>query len=179
MAAKQKLRHRTEATPALAQTRDEVTAAIKELGDLAREKTCIQAEMNDSIAALQKATAEKVAPYDEKIEILMSSITAWCTANRDSITEGGKVKFADFITGKVFWRCNPPKVSIRGQDAVLALLEQNEALARFIRIKKEINKDAILNEADLFVKKPVPGLSIVLGKEFFMIEPHNQELPEV
>lgn len=177
MAAVQKLRRRAEAAPSLIQTRDEAIAAIKEMGDLLREKSRLQTAMNDRIADLQKTTAEEVAPLDEKITVIESGITTWCTANRDAITDGGKVKFADMVTGKVSWRCNPPKVSVRGVDAVLALLEQNTALARFVRIKKEVNKDAVLNEPDVFAANPVPGLSIVAGKEFFVIEPYNQELP--
>ena len=102
----------------------------------------------------------------------------YCTTNRDALTDGGKVKFADLITGKVQWRNNPPKVQIRGNDAVLALLEQDEKYDRFVRIKREVNKEAVLNEPDFFVGNPVPGLSIVQGKEFFVIEPYNQELPE-
>lgn len=179
MAAVQKLRRRAEAAPSLTQTRDEVIANIKIMGDLMREKERRQAAMNDQIAELQEATAADVAPLDEEIAALDESIKIWCTANRDAITDGGKVKFADLVTGKVMWRCNPPKVAVRGQEAVLALLEQDKDLARFIRTKKEINKDAVLNEADVFTDKPVPGLSIVQGKEFFVIEPYNQELPGV
>ena len=48
-----------------------------------------------------------------------------------------------------------------------------------MRVKKEVNKDAVLNEADFFAANPVPGLSVVQGKEFFVIEPHNQDLAGV
>ncbi|OPX53964.1 host-nuclease inhibitor Gam family protein, partial [Oceanospirillum multiglobuliferum] len=61
-------------------------------------------------------------------------------------------------------------------DAVMALLEANPALARFVRTKKEVNKDAVLNEPEFFAANPVPGIKIVQGKEFFVIEPHNQEV---
>ena len=65
-----------------------------------------------------------------------------------------------------------------GADAVMALLEANPALARFVRTKKEVNKDAVLNEPEFFAANPVPGIKIVQGKEFFVIEPYNQQLPE-
>lgn len=178
MATTKKLRTRAQAAPAAPQTRDDVAADIKKLGDLMREKERIQADMNDKIAHLQQQAADIVGTIDDEIAALQDGVQLWCEANRDVLTDGGKVKFADLVTGKVLWRNNPPKVSVRGVDAVIALLEQNEDLARFVRIKKEVNKDAVLNEPNVFANNAVPGLSIVQGKEFFVIEPYNQELPE-
>ncbi|UOO89618.1 host-nuclease inhibitor Gam family protein [Vitreoscilla massiliensis] len=181
MKAKQpkKTRSRTEAAPSITQTREEVIANIKRIGDLQRERERVQTSMNDAVAQLQERAAEEIAPFDAEIEELQASILMYCTTNRDVLTDGGKVKFADLITGKVLWRNNPPKVQIRGNDAVLALLEQDEKYERFVRTKREVNKEAVLNEPDFFAGNPVPGLSIVQGKEFFVIEPYNQELPGV
>ena len=173
-----KTRRKTEAAPAISQTRDEVIENIKRMGDLVRNRERVQAEMNDAIAQVQKRAAEEIAPLDAEWKELEASILMYCTTNRDALTDGGKVKFADLITGKVQWRNNPPKVQIRGNDAVLALLEQDEKYERFVRIKREVNKEAVLNEPDFFAGNPVPGLSIVQGKEFFVIEPYNQQLPE-
>ncbi|MCO6520885.1 MAG: host-nuclease inhibitor Gam family protein [Snodgrassella sp.] len=177
MAAAKKLRTKREALPALIHSRDDAVAGIKRMGDLLRLREQIQGEMNDSIAQLQEDTAARVAPIDEELAELEAGIAAYCTTHRDVLTDGNKVKFADLITGKVSWRNNPPKVVIRGVDAVIALMEQCADFSRFIRVKKEINKDAVLNEAALFEQSPVPGLSIVPGKEQFVIEPYNQELP--
>ena len=173
-----KARRKTEAAPAITQTREEVIENIKRMGDLMRERERVQSNMNDAIAQLQERAAEEIAPLDAEVQELEASILMYCTTNRDVLTDCGKVKFADLITGKVLWRNNPPKVQIRGNDAVLALLEQDEKYERFVRTKREVNKEAVLNEPDFFAGNPVPGLSIVQGKEFFVIEPYNQELPE-
>lgn len=159
-----------------AQSRDEAVESIKRIGDLMREKERIQAQMNDAIARLQQEAAEACAPLAAEIEALEGSVKVWATANREALTEGGKVKFADLTTGIIRWRNHPPKCSVTGLDAVLALLEANPIFERFIRIKKEVNKDAVLNEPDFFTHNPVPGLKIVHGKEYFAIEPYNQEL---
>lgn len=45
-----------------------------------------------------------------------------------------------------------------------------------MRVKKEVNKEAFLNEAEFLEANPIPGVKIVQGKEFFVIEPNNQEL---
>ena len=170
---------KTQAAAMAAQSKDDVVAHIKEIGDLSRERDRLAATMNDGIAVLQEEYANAAAPINERIEALQNGVQLWCEANRQAITDGGKVKFADFVTGTVKWRINPPKVSVSGMDAVLALLEANADLARFVRVKKEVNKDAILNEPGLFADGAVPGIRLVMGKEFFVIEPHDQVLEGV
>ena len=174
-----KTRRKTEAAPAISQTRDEVIENIKRMGDLVRNRERVQAEMNDAIAQVQERAAEEIAPLDTELQELEASILMYCTTNRDVLTDGGKVKFADLTTGIIRWRNNPPKVNVRGVDAVLALLEANPIFGRFVRTKKEVNKDAVLNEPEFFKANPVPGLSVDQGKEYFVIEPHNQDLTGV
>lgn len=170
---------KTQAATVAAQSKDDVVTHIKEIGDLSRERDRLAAEMNDGIAVLQEKYASDAAPLNERMEALQTGVQLWCEANRRVLTDNGKVKSADFVTGTVKWRINPPKVSVSGVDAVLALLEANADLARFVRIKKEVNKDAILNETRLFANGKVPGIKLVQGKEFFVIEPHDQELAGV
>lgn len=170
---------KTQAATIAAQNKDDVVAHIREIGDLSRVRDRLAATMNDGIAELQQQYANDAAPLNERIDALQKGVQIWCEANRALITDGGKVKFADFVTGVVKWRINPPKVSVSGVDAVLALMEGNEVLQRFVRIKKEVNKDAILNEPDLFADGAVPGIKLVQGQEFFVVEPHDQELAGV
>lgn len=59
------------------------------------------------------------------------------------------------------------------------LPEGKTTLARFVRTKDEINKDAILNEADLFAAGQVPGIRIVSGVEDFVVEPNDPDLAGV
>ncbi|MFV2030537.1 host-nuclease inhibitor Gam family protein [Neisseria sp. S1] len=169
-------RIKKEALVVTVQSRDDAALQIKRMGDLQRNIDRIQADHNDQVAELQKKADEEVAPLMEEIKAIELGVHAWAEANRDALTDGGKVKFADLTTGVIKWRNNPPKCSVSGADAVLALLEADPSLARFIRVKKEVNKDAVLNEETFFAANPVPGLKIVQGKEFFIIEPHNQEL---
>ena len=72
MKAKQpkKTRSRTEAAPSITQTREEVIANIKRIGDLQRERERVQTSMNDAVAQLQERAAEEIAPFDAEIEEL-------------------------------------------------------------------------------------------------------------
>ena len=176
MAVKTKKTRLKQAAQVAAQSKDDVVAYIREIGDLTRDRERLAAAMNDGIAELQEKYANDAAPLNERIEALQDSVQLWCEANRLSITDGGKVKF---VTGTVKWRVNPPKVSVSGVDAVIALLEADPDRSRFLRVKREVNKEAILNEQELFVDGQVPGIKLVLGKEFFVIEPHDQVLEGV
>ena len=172
MATKQ--RHKSPALPVrAAQSKQDVVKNIRDIGDKSREFDRLEAEFNDKIAALQEDFVAQAAPIKAEISLLQKSTQAWCEANRNEITDGGKVKYADFVTGMVKWRTKPPSCNVRGADAVIALLEE-KGLDRFIRTKKEVNKDAILNEKDAV--KGLAGITIVEDVEEFVIEPTEQSL---
>ena len=65
-----KTRRKTEAAPAISQTRDEVIENIKRMGDLVRNRERVQAEMNDAIAQVQERAAEEIAPLDTELQEL-------------------------------------------------------------------------------------------------------------
>ena len=104
------------------QSRDEVVEHIRIIGDLTRQRTRLAATMNDGIAELQEQYAQQADPINERIEALQAGVQVWCEANRAIITNGNKVKFADFVTGTVKWRSKPPSVGLRKIEAVIEAL---------------------------------------------------------
>ncbi|ECT1905773.1 host-nuclease inhibitor protein Gam [Escherichia coli O78:H42] len=154
------------------QNRDAVITDIKRIGDLQREASRLETEMNDAIAEITEKFAARIAPLKTDIETLSKGVQGWCEANRDELTNGGKVKTANLVTGDVSWRVRPPSVSIRGMDAVMETLERL-GLQRFIRTKQEINKEAILNEPGAVAG--VAGITVKSGIEDFSIIPFEQE----
>ena len=103
--------------------------------------------------------------------MLQKGVQGWCEANRDELTNNGKTKTANLVTGEVQWRNRPPSVSIRGADSVLETLLRL-GLERFIRRKEEINKEAILNEPAAVAG--VAGITVKSGIEDFAIVPFEQ-----
>ncbi|HGU8759517.1 TPA: host-nuclease inhibitor Gam family protein, partial [Escherichia coli] len=144
----------------------------RRIGDLQREAARLETEMNDAIAEITEKYASQIAPLKTSIETLSKGIQGWCEANRDELTNGGKVKTANLVTGDVSWRQRPPSVSIRGVDAVMETLERL-GLQRFIRTKQEINKEAILLEPKAVAG--VAGITVKSGIEDFSIIPFEQE----
>ncbi len=162
------------------QNKDAVALAIHEIGNAQRERTRIEAAMNDEIAAVKARFEELAQPWKEKIQSLREGVQIFCEANRESLTQGGKVKFASFTTGEVKWRFTPPGVSVKQALMTMELLAR-KGFSRFLRTKVEVNKEAILAETDaakLLAEAGIAGITITQREEF-VIEPFETKLEEV
>ncbi|AWX14245.1 host-nuclease inhibitor protein Gam [Mergibacter septicus] len=155
------------------QTREEVEIAIKQIGDLQRELLRLATHQNDELAAVTEKYSSQIASVQEQIKPLKKSIEIWCEANRAELTNNGKTKTGSFNTGEVQWRQRPPSVSIRKVEDVLAQLKEH-GLTRFIRIKEECNKEAMLAEPNLASK--INGITIKTAVEDFVIKPFEQDV---
>lgn len=157
------------------QSREETIEMIAAIGRKQRERERIQAEMNDKIAVIKQKFEERARPMADDIRSLSAGVQIWCEANRDALTNSGKVKFANLSSGEIKWRKRPPKVNLRGIDNIISAMKKL-GLTRFIREKEEINKDAILAEPE--VATNLPGVSITQAEDFVIV-PFETELEEV
>ena len=153
---------------------DQANAYIAEIGDAARKIRQIETNMAGHMALVKDEYETMALPWKERIDNLTNGLQSWCEANRNNLTQGGKVKTADLPAGKVGWRLRPPRCIVRGSEAVVAYLRKM-GLGRFIRTLEEVNKDACLNEAD--IARQVPGITITQSEDFF-VEPFDVELAE-
>lgn len=168
-----KPRNKAPAKTYVCQSREQAVDDIRAIGDTQREIVRLETELNDKIAELTNAAAPKVAELKEKVAELQGGVHLWCEANRAALTENGKVKTANLITGEVRWRIRPPSVTARGVDDVIDCLQKMN-LKQFLREKVELNKEAIL--ADPTKVAAVPGLTIKSGIEDFEIIPFEQDI---
>jgi phage host-nuclease inhibitor protein Gam len=152
--------------------KEEASKLIRKIGDLQRDHARVLAQLNDQIGELTERAQPLLDGIKEQISALQQGVQVWCEAHRDDLTAGGKTKTANLITGEVSWRQRPPSVRISGQDTVIEMLERL-GLVRFVRTKKEVNKEAILLEPDAVLG--VAGISISKGKEDFAIVPFEVE----
>lgn len=156
----------------------EARSAIREIGELSRDTLRLEAELNDKIARLQEEYGEMVSPIRGMIDAKQEGLKMYCEVNRDRLTAGGKVKFHKFSTGEVSWRLRPAKVSIRGKDAVIAAIKAAKLGKKFLRVKEEVNKDAMLEKGNRAVAGAITGVSIGSDGEDFIVEPFETELSE-
>jgi phage host-nuclease inhibitor protein Gam len=175
MGKNKKLQKAKASVATVPQTYAQVVTAIAELGQAQRAKTRIETEMNDALAAVKEQHELLAEPYNASIKDLSAGIQIWCEANRHTLTNGGKVKTANFASGEVRWRLAPSSVALKKVEAVIALLKE-KGLQKFIRTKEEVNKDAIL----LAPKEVagIPGITINQAEEFVIV-PYEAKLDEV
>jgi len=157
------------------QNKDEATEAIAEIGRRQRERTRIETAMNDELAKVREAWERQAAPHLDAIKALSGGVHLWCESHRDALTQHGKVKFVRLASGDVKWRMRPPSVAIRAADVVIGFLKQ-AGLDRFIRIKEEVSKEAILTEPEAV--QHIKGITIS-QKEDFVIVPFETALEEI
>jgi len=157
------------------QTRAECSAAIAKIGEAQRERTRIQAALNDEIAGIKSRYEDEAHPHAQVIVQLTRGVQVWCEANRAELTNNGKTKTANLASGEVKWRMRPPSVAVRGIDAVIDAL-RSLGLGKFVRTREEVNKEAILAEPDAV--RGVRGIKITQTEDF-VVQPFETELEEI
>ena len=170
---KQKNRIKAAASLYVVQSKEQAIEAIKCLGDIQRELIRLETEMNDQIAIITASFSSNIETLKQKSTQLQKGIQIWCEANRDELTNNGKIKTANLVTGEVQWRNRPPSCIIRSVENVIKTLKQL-GLNRFVRTKEEVNKEAILNEPNIVAH--IPGITIKKDVEDFAIVPFEQEV---
>jgi phage host-nuclease inhibitor protein Gam len=157
------------------QSRDAVNAAIASIGELQRSREALETAMNAELAKTKLAFEAEAKSLGEKIASLRQGIEIWCSANRDELTDSGKTKTVVLAAGEVRWRMTPPAVSLKNVAEVVKRLAKGR-LRRFLRVKIEIDKEAILKEPDAV--KGIEGITIGQHEEFVVV-PFETKLEEV
>ena len=163
--ARSKTRLKAVAASTVPQTREAVADLIAGIGIDSRELTLIEVEMNDALTRIKESFEARAEPIRRRIEQAQTDVQSWCEAHRDALTANGKSKTHQFASGEVSWRTRPPSVRITGEEAVLFTL-RNLGLSRFIRVREEISRDAILNEPSAVAG--VPGIRISQLEDFIV-----------
>lgn len=151
--------------------------SVTRIGQLQRDLTRMETAMNDVIATAKGKYEEKAAPLKQDLADMTEGLRVWADAHRDELTDGGKVKTADLGTGKIVWRLRPPSVRApNAAEALAALIDWLRArkLTRFIRVKEELDREAMLREPAAVTG--APGVRIASAGEEFVVEPFQAEL---
>lgn len=157
------------------QSRDEAAEAIVAVGIAQREIARIEADMNDQLAVLKERAEQAAQPLRELVKGRTEGLKVWAEANRDALTGGGKVKFADLGTGKVSWRLRPASVRLSKVEQVIEAIKKL-GFTQFIRAKEEVNKEAMLADADR--ARLIAGVAIGTAGEDFIVEPFEASISD-
>lgn len=150
-------------------TRAEVQTAFNTLAKLESRLESKAAKLKTKIAAMQAKHEAETAADMAEISAIRAAVSVYAEQNRAELTGNGKTKTAKIGNGCIKWRKQPAKVEITGDMAAIFTALKRRKLARFIRMKEELDKAAILKEATA-IKTPIQGLNIISGGEVLSIE---------
>ncbi len=171
---KNALKSKSKALSKVPQTRDEAVYTIRRIGELRQEVATHKAHADQIVRLAGEKLEADTKHLLEELDQHERGLQTYCEANRNTLTHEGKVKFHEFGTGRVNWRSRPPRVSVR---AVEQVIEACKKLGLpFVRVKEEINKEAML--ADPERARLVPGVTISTEGEDFVIEPAEISAPQ-
>ena len=164
---------RAAETAPVPQNADQASALLAEIGEAQRQIEAAQAALDECVASAKVGAEAVVKPLQAAIALKTRGLEIWATANRDTLTHGGKTKTIALPAGALFWRLAPPAVRIaKLEDAIEAL--RSKGLLRFLRMKTEVNKEALLAEPE--TAGAIPGITIASAGEAFVAEPTKAPL---
>lgn len=149
------------------QTAAEASAYLREIGEAQRDLAVMKAAFDGDVAAL-KASAEAMAqPLAATIAERTRGLEIWAQANRAALAKGKSIVLP---SGTLAWRARPPSVRVGNMAEALAfVLNAGAAMARFLRTKHELDKEAVLKEPEAAAQ--IPGIRVGSAGEEFVVEP--------
>lgn len=161
----------TTKTQKTCHSRGQAQLYIKTIGDNAQKIAKHTAKMNEELANITAKFAKRIAPLEAMNEELETAVKIWCEDHKDELLTGNS-KTASLITGEVSWRAGKPSVIGKSTPELIERLERF-GLHRFVRIKKELDKTAILKEPTAIAD--IEGVSIKVGMEELVITPFSSK----
>lgn len=125
-------------------TRDEVETLINEIACIENNRRQLTAKMDAEILAIREQCGPNLDKYAEDIKVKTALVQAWAEANP---SEFGNRKSIEFPAGKVGFRTGTPKLKTITGWTFARVLEKLLSLpwgAEFVRVKQEVDKEAIL-----------------------------------
>lgn len=153
--------------------RAEAEAMLGRLGAIKREIALHEAALEEDVVSLKAKAEISAKPLAAEADTLFRGLQIYAEANRGTLTDGGRTKTVKLATGELLWRLRPPGVRLRDVATVIETL-QRLGLSQFLRVKHEVNKEALLAAPAQAAK--IPGVSIGSAGEEFIAEPMTVEL---
>jgi phage host-nuclease inhibitor protein Gam len=175
MTTQRRARAKAPALARVPQSREEVARFIARVGALEARLAALKAVADEAVRAAGEALEREAAQPQAELAELRAGVQSWCEAHRAALTRDGRIKTVEFGTGRVMWRLRPPKVAIRGTEAVIAAC-RSLGMTRFLREKVEINREAMLAEPE--AAGAIAGVTIASAGEDFVIEPAELVAPQ-
>jgi phage host-nuclease inhibitor protein Gam len=144
--------------------------------DLTIDRNQLLLKQESEIKAVQDKHAARLQTIEKELERNTELLSGWAEANP---SEFGKSKSLDMTHGKVGWRTGMPKLVKKSKATWDALVDIvcDSLGSDYIRIKKEVNREAIVDARSEIPPESLRecGLAIVQEENFF-VDPNLEEI---
>ena len=152
----------------------QAAAVLGEIRKADSDIEILKARHDAKVAGLKAELAAKLAPLNALVKEQFNILKAWAAANRKQLLKGGS-KTYKLLTGRLSWRYDPVSCVVDDEAAAIAALKK-AGLKRFIRVKEEVDKAAILAD-----RKAVAGIEEISFKrvEQFVARANESDIEHI
>ncbi|EKO34451.1 host-nuclease inhibitor Gam family protein [Leptospira santarosai] len=166
--------------------RMDITQAIKQLGEIKRERDGVKNKVDDQISKILSDLQNEISPLDLKIQYIVSGIRFYVDRHPEELFPDPEYKTCKLTTGTLKFRKVPYSVKTKGSVKFYEkILTQNDLLEKFnrivsklngvyLRVRLELNKERILSEPTKAIQKI--GIQLNEESERLYIVPSETEL---
>ena len=152
---------------------------MNDLAVAVNNKRVLSALRDEEVLKINERYESDLSQWDEKINGHTDALRAWAESNPDQFPKSRKS--IEMLSGTLGFRTGTPKLALLSRafnwDKVLSLITANPIFAFAVRVKKEVDKEAILDsygnsnsKADSAIDLQKVGLKVVQEESFF-VEP--------
>lgn len=157
-------------------TREEIETLVGDIAALKITERTLKAEMDAHLKQVKDGYLDRLTALNDSIAHKMPGALAWAEAHPEDF---GKLKSIEMLHGVIGWRTNTPSLkTLSGWtwDRVLDVVKKLPGLAGYVRVKEEMNKQALLADRDALGADGLRaiGLKVVQEDEFY-VEPRLTE----
>lgn len=158
--------------------REEAAEFVRRVGDAQRKLKRLAADAQECIVAIQEKVGKEAQPHQKKIDRFVDGLYLFFDTNRAELTENGKRKSVDLVTGTIGEHTNPHRVDLGDKvEAVVANLRAL-GLTQFIRTKEEVDREKMLeSENSRTLAATVKGVKVAQTVDF-LVKP-SETLEEI
>ncbi|MCD6500714.1 host-nuclease inhibitor Gam family protein [bacterium] len=157
-------------------SKEEAAEYIRQIGEHQRKVISQRAILEEKLEKIRQKEMPKIETEERIIEQLIKALYAYAQQNREELTEKGKLKTVSFPTGTIGWRVGKALVVLKGKKEEIIKRCKEAGFFQFIRVKEEIDKQAMLNEQEK--ASEIKGVTIK-QREKFVIEPGVEKFGKI
>lgn len=153
-------------------SREEAAVYIRRIGEHKRKAMAQRTAMEEKLEKIRQKVIPKIDAEERAVEELVKALYKYASENREELTKGGKLKTVPFPTGSIGWKLSRASIVFKGKVEEIIKRCKEAQFEEFIRVKKEIDKNAMLKEKGKALT--IEGVTIE-QKERFIVEPGSLE----